>query len=454
MNCIYQTSAPHSSLVLFSSVLALTLAGQSVLAQPVAEPPAVTQADVPAPDAPIAPAAVQADAPPPTAPEATADSSVGVAVADDAGSVAPAVDAEQPELVAVPPAVAQPVEESALPNALRLGESGYVQLSSLMQGWFLFENQQDLAPGHDTASSFRLRRAEIKLKGALIKDSIEFALMIDPAKTLKFGSASAPVAPVVSPTDPTEGDVPSVTVPTAPADTSILQDFYITAVSDYADVSIGQFKIPISYEGYNSASKLMFPERSPAGKLYGDRRDMGVRAEKTLGPIHYVATLVNGQGVNRLDNNNQKELYGRLEYSPIDGLMVAGAGGAAIGERATETTTKERLEGDLRLEMANILLQFEYLHGWDGESDLARLEGQAFYGAVGYTILDRIQPVFRVSYTDKDIDADGMRQWQYDGGVNYFVSGDNLKLQASYSYVDEDDAEPLHMAIASVQLKY
>ena len=43
---------------------------------------------------------------------------------------------------------------------------------------------------------------------------------------------------------------------------SILQDVELTYLSDYADVSIGQFKIPISYEGYNSASKLIFPERA------------------------------------------------------------------------------------------------------------------------------------------------------------------------------------------------
>ena len=63
----------------------------------------------------------------------------------------------------------------------------------------------------------------------------------------------------------------------------------------YLDASIGQFKIPVSYEGYNSSSKLLFAERAPVSRKYGDVRDMGLRLAN-----------FNGTTLDNLDNNKQK----------------------------------------------------------------------------------------------------------------------------------------------------
>jgi phosphate-selective porin len=76
-------------------------------------------------------------------------------------------------------------------------------------------------------------------------------------------------------------------------------------LSEYADVSLGQFKIPISWEGYQSSSKLLFPERALSSRAFGDQRDIGLRVEK-IGPIYYYAGLFNGTGLNRRDNNDKR----------------------------------------------------------------------------------------------------------------------------------------------------
>ena len=74
----------------------------------------------------------------------------------------------------------------------------------------------------------------------------------------------------------------------------------------YLDASIGQFKIPVSYEGYNSSSKLLFAERAPVSRKYGDVRDMGLRLAKTFDYFGYSAGLFNGTTLDNLDNNKQK----------------------------------------------------------------------------------------------------------------------------------------------------
>lgn len=453
-----KNSVPKAQYLSFSSALAVALYCQGAVAQQATAAPAPA-APVPAAQEGLPP---EAAAPAGAAPEAARSAVAAPATVEESAALPAATEpAPAPVATEPPPAPAEPQatkgseDKAADPKALKIGdEGGHLKLSSLMQGWFLIENQKGLEENRDTMTTFRLRRAEIKLKGELVKDAIEFSLMVDPSKTLKFGSESRPVQPEVAPADATSADIPSVDVPTPPSDTSILQDFYITAVSDYANVSIGQFKLPMSYEGYNSSSALLFPERSPASKLFGDKRDIGVRAEKKIGPIHYIATVVNGRGPNRLDNNNQKEVYGRLEYFPAEWLMFAVAGGTAIGERSQESSTKDRVEGDVRLDISNFLFQFEYLHGWDGATSGTRLEGRGLYGAIGYTIAKKVQPVVRVSYVDPNVGTSGSRLKQYDAGLNYFVYKDSAKLQVSYSYADQQQAEAFHTGIASVQLKY
>jgi hypothetical protein len=271
------------------------------------------------------------------------------------------------------------------PQKIAVGKQGYFQPAALLQGWFLVDHQKGLntEPGHDTWNTFRLRRAELRIKGQIIPDLIAYQVMIDPAKLLRFESKKVNV-------EPTDPNAPAtVAVPQPPNDTSILQDFYVTFLSEYAEVSLGQFKIPLSWEGYNSASKLIMPERSLSSRTFGDKRDLGIRVEKKFEHFGYMAGIYNGLGQNRFDNNNQKDVSLRLEAYPIEGVVIGAVGYAAVGER-NEPDTKDRLEGDVRFEKYNVLVQAEYLHGWTRNAAGTRLNGHGGYAALGYTFFDKL----------------------------------------------------------------
>jgi hypothetical protein len=66
--------------------------------------------------------------------------------------------------------------------------------------------------------------------------------------------------------------------------------------------------------------------------------------------------------------------------------------------------------------------------------------GQGFYGALGYTLLDKIQPVVRIGQLDTDLDSDGTggsdEVTHFDFGVNYFILDKQAKLSASASLFD------------------
>jgi hypothetical protein len=67
-----------------------------------------------------------------------------------------------------------------------------------------------------------------------------------------------------------------VTVSTPVSALTALQDLYITFQSKFADVSNGQFKIPVSWEDLNSSAKIILPERAFVSNFFGDKRDIGV----------------------------------------------------------------------------------------------------------------------------------------------------------------------------------
>ncbi|HKY41122.1 MAG TPA: porin [Polyangiaceae bacterium] len=391
------------------------------------------------------PAFAQAPAapPPPAAAPAPAPAAAGPAPAA-AASAPPPAPAPEPAPVAAPAPEPEKEEEKAnAPDRITVAKTGFFQPSALFQIWATGSHLD--APGPEVwTSSFRIRRAEIKAKGEIIPKTFGYQVMIDPARLLDFQNKTIEVEDQ-DPAPTTPGTV-TVAQPPSGGNTSLLQDVVLTYFSDYADVSMGQFKIPLSYEGHNSASKLIFPERALVSRRYGDRRDIGLKIEKKLDMFGYVLGLFNGEGQNKLDSNDQKDLALRLELYPIKGITAAVVGYTAVSERDLPGT-KDRIEGDLKVEMSDILLQAEYLHGWDVDGDGRRVPGQGFYVLAGYTFFEKLQPLLRIGSLDPDSDNDehgaealdpSDEQTTYELGVNYYFKQHDCKMQLAGGFFDPE----------------
>ena len=391
---------------LLSAAPALLFASSLALAQ--ANPPAPAS---PAPAAPVG-----------TPVAATPDVSATAAFPAAALAVSPAPSPAPAEVLpSAPP-------ESPLPTKLGIGKDGFWQPGATLQFWAFGANQAG-----DTSTTFRVRRAELRVKGEIIPKTFGFNVMIDPSRVLENNRANITV-PGGTATVNNQGTV------------TILQDYFITFMSEYADVSVGQFKIPISLEGYGGSSKVIFPERAIVSRRFGDQRDLGIRIEKKLGKqFYYYAGLFNGEGQNRLDGNAQKDAALRLEVSPIEGITIGAVGYAGIHKRST-SATKDRIEADFKLDLSGVLLQAEYIHGWDGPTAVARKESAGVYAVLGYTIADKLQPLFRIGHFDSDVRRNlpgGSERsstapftdevTSYELGLNYFIRGNDAKLQASWS---------------------
>lgn len=394
------------------------------LAGTAAAQPAPAPAAQPAPTAQPAPAAQPApDAQPPP------DAQPAPTAQPAPEPPAPAAPDKLPEGPAKDTPGAKKDEPAAAKIAVGKAGQGFMQLGILAQGWFLLERSN----GATTTSTFRLRRAEISVKGEILPKHVGYALMIDSAKVREFGTVT-----VAGPPD-AAGNPTTVTVRQPVSAVSALQDFYITFLSPYVDVSLGQFKIPVSWEGYNPSSKLLFPERAPVAVQFGDKRDLGVRLAKTFPLWGYSAGVFNGAGLNNLDNNNQKDVALRLEAYPVKGLTIGALTYDSIGYRQ-RGGTKDRWEGDLRYEGGPYLVQAEYLRARDVAKDKADpVSGQGFYVTAGYTLKKTplplhgdLQPIVRVGYLDTDTKKDADALLHYDVGLNYYLRAHEMKLQAAY----------------------
>lgn len=340
------------------------------------------------------------------------------------------------ELLGAAPAAAREEKEA------KLMEPGL-----LLQSWVTAAGVGEL----DTA--FRIRRAEIHLKGEVIPDRWRYALMIDPAKVLEFQSTTVAV----------EGSTEdaSVTVRQPVSAVSAFQDFFITYVTPWAEVSLGQFKIPVSWEGFNSSSKLLFPERALVSRLYGDKRDLGLRVGKKLERFGYWAGLFNGAGLNNPDTNDGKDGTLRLEVYPIDGLLVGGVVYASLWDR-DDRGSKDRYEADLRFERGPFLFQSELIRARDVAGGGRATHAQGFYAALAYRVLEVVQPALRVGYVDpnlrRDVDpstSGGSDEvWQLDAGLNYYIEDHGVKLQLSGTRFEYDDQRARHEVILATQLAF
>ncbi len=389
----------------------------------------------------------------PGAPLAAPLDTAGEAAAPVATAAPEAPTAAAAPTAAIPAADApDPAAKPAHPEALAVGKQGWFEPSLLLQFWGLVTSE-GVPDGPDTTFGYRIRRAEIQVEGEILPDRIGYAVKIDPAKTLKFGEASVPVDNQSPP--PADGEDPEqVEVWTPPKDTSILQDFSLRFLSDVGDLWLGQFRPPIGLESISSSSKLPFPERALATRVFADRRDLGVKVEKQFERFGYSVGLFSGSGLNVPDANRQKDLVGRVTVTPIEGLGLGLAGTTGLGER-DDPATKDIVAVDARLELAGALVQGEYFSRWVGaEGDRVRSEGG--YALLGYTFAERYQPVGRLGFVDLDADEPETITRVYELGFNYLLLAHEAKLQLAWAMfgTDEDPDVRRHEGILAVQVGF
>ena len=313
-----------------------------------------------------------------------------------------------------PSAVETPPERPVTHRAVSLAFSG------LVQAWYAAGN----AGMRDT---FRVRRSEIYFSGAISRKA-RWQVMLDPAKVLGLDTAL----------DSIDGRrvLGSAAVSQA---SRLLQNAVVTFDQDpHLQVSIGQFKLPLSREGQVSSGRLDTVERAlflsdrARGGAYGDVRDIGLLVRGGVGgPFEYQVGVFNGvaESQNDLDRNDQKALAGTVVLRPQKTLRFGFSG--AWGHAATEHPRRDRLGADFHFRRGPFLLRAELMTGHDGP-----LSRRGYYAHAGYRFLPKLEAVARLDNWDPDTRAEttpqSVTERDYVAGLNLLLNEHSLKVQANY----------------------
>ena len=237
---------------------------------------------------------------------------------------------------------------------------------------------------------------------------------------------------------------------------SVVQEFY----TDYRltrnkalTVRFGQFKnglslenplSPTSMEAINVYSEAVtFLTGCGSDPLLGVQygRDLGLSlfGETNNGKFRYELDVMNGQGINKKDSNNFKDIITRLEFRPAQGLNIVATGqvgrGHAINTSLFNPTIA--LGQDYKRHRCTIGADYkskafkvhgEYLNGWDAD---AHSWGAYLTGAVPLGT-PKLELVASYDFFNFNTDLD-MDQHKAIGGLQYWFYK-KCRLQVQYVY--------------------
>ena len=266
-----------------------------------------------------------------------------------------------------------------------------------------------------------------------------------------------------------------------PGATPHMLDAYVsyTRFSKWAKLSLGQFKSPFSLEQNTSCSGLYTVNRSDVvNQLAGPQRDLGVMisgGHDTM-YVRYSVGLMNGTGINIVDNNNNKDIVGRVVIIPHEMFKV---GGSFRASKINPTDDTQKLNdmtvfgGEFQFTWKDLIVQAEYIQG---QNKLYSASKIPIYGGcggiVGYNTLTEgtytksgmmfmaayktkwnIEPVFKFDTWDPDHSVSTDMITNITAGINYYVN-DYSRVQINYVNVSEDTPVDNDMIMVQFQAKF
>ncbi len=302
------------------------------------------------------------------------------------------------------------------------------QLRGLLQSWLILslDEREPYSKLGDSKISFRIRRARLYAT-VQISRLASAKIMIDPARVLEASERELSVKD-------SSGKELGTTKVKIPNKISFLIDAYLDLhLLPYFNISLGQAKIPVSLEGFGSASKLFLVERADVARKIGSKRDIGIWFKGKFSFLTYQIGLYNGSGMNRLDGDILKDLGIRLTATPIRQLFLGFSFYRTLG--CLCDGGKMILGGDLQFSLGNFLLRGEVYWSQIGisQSEVKELFGTYLLAAYKFFLGKfPLELALRWEWFDSAFRKMGGDTWRLAGGMNLYLIGNHLKFQLDY----------------------
>ncbi len=248
-------------------------------------------------------------------------------------------------------------------------------------------------------SGFFARRGQIEFEGSLNQKNIRWDIMVDPIALSN----------------------------------KITQDIYISLeYIPFLYIKLGQFKYPQNLDSRTSTAKLLFARRSMIGRVFGDKRDLGIQLGHNFEKFEYAFGWVNGSGRNNPENNNKKDFVARGLIKPIPYLGLGGS----IYRGRQPTGVTERTAAEIKFTCENLIVQSEYQVGKDSS-----LERWGLYLQTAYKVGQYFQPCIRGEIWEPAKNNLKDKMYITTFGFNWFLKGEETKIAVNYILVTEEENE-------------
>jgi phosphate-selective porin OprO/OprP len=219
--------------------------------------------------------------------------------------------------------------------------------------------------------------------------------------------------------------------------TKLLDAYTTYKIADFLKFTAGQFKVPFSIESLIADSQLEFIDRSQvvnalvarSTDVIGNQigRDIGIQVNGSFAKVDgqylfdYTLGVFNGAGYDvTTDNNNHKDIVGRLSIHPVKNLVVSGDFYDGQGNYGTPAKNYLRNRGgfDARYIIGGLSVTAEYDKGTDG---IIKRDG--WYGQAAYFVIPKkLQLAAKYDTYDPNKVIKTDRTLIYTGGVSYFFN--------------------------------
>lgn len=207
-------------------------------------------------------------------------------------------------------------------------------------------------------------------------------------------------------------------------------------------IRTGQFLVPFGLEGPEPIFLNPAIERSLAVRRLNTLsmfRDIGIRASGSMTWFNYAVAFVNGAGANNPEQNDPKDVMGRIGIAPVEHLELGLSGHLGRyepGGISNDHYRRYRAGADFTYQFDPVMVRGEYIVREDdfpGDNSISR-QGGYILGA--YRFENNWQPLVRFEYYDPDTSADNDYLTSWTAGINYYFSG-QTRISANYEFRDD-----------------
>lgn len=297
-------------------------------------------------------------------------------------------------------------------------------LSAHLQGRFT-HNALESAADNNT---FAIQRGKIRLEGNVFDKTVKYGFQMD--------------------------------LSTRTGGTATLDDYYIDWVpSNYFGIKFGQYKVHFLMQELVADSKLQFIDRSLSTGFFDLRRDIGmtIHGDIVKDKVNYAVFALNGDGANTF-NTNQGIMGGaRLEYAIVGTYDRSepdvensekpnvGIGAAYVFHDSLNSTGGMSQSATIPVGTKSSMATFDmgvkyrgfsfrgagmYTHAHEGV-DVTNIGYNAQFG---YFVVPKKFEV-AVGHGVVFFDDATPNQYEYVGGVDYFIKGYPLRVHADYGFI-------------------